>query len=229
MEAEMPDGADVAEKTPPAGRYLIIATLVVWALGVVGAPAAIDTYPSGIVTLLVLASLVAVTLVVVGAALALDRYPRSATLVLAPVIGSVVLALVLLLIILTFSATEPSDPDAGTNLIFAVLTLLVLAFVAVGEAKLIRREPIVGTLGLALGVVVVVVGLFFLRNALRSEPIDAAYAYPPCSPENLESLAEMFGTQPTTEAVARAYVPWARTHGYSGTYADCLQGFRERR
>jgi hypothetical protein len=168
-ESEMLDGADVAENTPSAGRYLMIAMLVVWALGVVGAPVAIDTYPSGMVTLLVLAPLVAVTLVVVGAALAIDRYPRSATLFLAPVIGSVMVALLLLLIVLVSSAMEPSDPDAGTNSIFAVLTLAVLALLAVGESKLIRREPAVGSLGLALGVVALFVGLFFLRNALREE------------------------------------------------------------
>jgi hypothetical protein len=227
MESEMLDGADVAEKTPSAGRYLMITTLVVWALVVVGAPAAIDTYPSGTVTVVVLASFVAVTLVVLGAALAIDRYPMSATLVLAPIIGSVMLVLLLLLFVLLFSAMEPSDPDAGTNLIFAVLTLLVLAHVAVGEAKLIRGEPIVGTLGLALGVVAVVVGLFFLRNALRAEPVDAAY--PTCSPRNLESLAETLGTPPTAEAVARAYAPWARGLGISETYEDCLQGFRGKR
>jgi hypothetical protein len=104
---------------------------------------------------------------------------------------------------------EPSDPDAGTNSMFAMLTLAVLALVAVGEAKLIRREPVVGTLGLALGVVAVFVGLFLARNALRSEPVDPAYRIR--SPQNLESLAETLGAEPTAEAVARAYAPWIRS------------------
>jgi hypothetical protein len=108
-----------------------------------------------------------------------------------------------------------------------LIAILIVSALVIVAAVLIGHYPIIGTLTVALGVVAVFVGLLFLRNALRTVPVDPAY--PGCSAENLESLAESLGTQPTAEAVARAYVPWARHWGYSGTYEDCLQGFRAKR
>jgi hypothetical protein len=63
MEAEMLDGTDMADKTDSGRHYLVIATLIVWALALVVAGALIGGYP-------MIAALVAL-LVVGGLALAL--------------------------------------------------------------------------------------------------------------------------------------------------------------
>jgi hypothetical protein len=59
-QSEMLDGADVAETTPSAGRYLMIAMLVVWALIV--AAMALVAPPLMIVTLVFLALVIGVAL-----------------------------------------------------------------------------------------------------------------------------------------------------------------------
>ena len=56
----MLDGADVAETTPSAGRYLMVGTLVVWALALVVAGVLIGGYPmiAAVAALLVVGGLV---------------------------------------------------------------------------------------------------------------------------------------------------------------------------
>lgn len=130
----MLDGADMTERTPLARRSLMIGTLTVWAFGVVGAAAAIDTFPRGIVTLIVFPFLVLLTLVV-GAALAIDRYPRIATFFAATVTGSVTLVLFLTLVVLAYSATEESDPDQGLKLIIIAVILPVFALAVLGGSQ----------------------------------------------------------------------------------------------
>jgi uncharacterized membrane protein (UPF0136 family) len=97
------------------------------------------------------------------------RYPRIATFFAATIVGSVLLGLFLTLVVLVISSLEESDPDRGLQLISIAVTLPVFALVVFGAAKLIRRDPAVGTLGVVLGIVVLVISLFFLRNALREE------------------------------------------------------------
>jgi hypothetical protein len=148
----------------------MIATLVVWAvIVIVVTTVAVDAVrPS---PLQVAFSLLVVMALVVGATAVISRFPMIGTLLAATLLGSGMGVVFLLLLILGYSATDSSDPDSEANLIFAVLTLLVLALFVVGAAKLIRDAPIIGTLGLALGVVAVVLGLFWLRGVLtRFDP-----------------------------------------------------------
>lgn len=97
------------------------------------------------------------------------RYRRIAKFFAATVIGSVLLGLFLTLVVLVISSMEGSDPDRGLHLISIAVTLPVLALAVFGAAKLIRRDPAVGTLGVVIGIVVLAISLLFLRSALREE------------------------------------------------------------